>query len=1071
MISKKFNIAVLVAIGSILSSCSSDVQDVNRLADSSSFELSQVELISSEVRSSDPQWPDLKDQALLSFRTCLTDTAYLEKLVGERFQIETSSGTVSRVTNTQGCVTWSENVPFSYLEDEKFIEINGSIRANGNYRGVKALKLAINPWRETLVDQNFGQVQAFSSALRQQEESVENRIASTTATLSVLKQNFLSDQTHLELEVTTQPLLIRRNLTGSLIREAFNGGNFEVSYFLVSRNISTNSRRVINEVKMVESINNEGRLKSKVQFVVLEGIKPKDVIELGIRIKAHNSPIELGSAEGLLPIQQLNGTVSSELLNLPEDLESISLNTPMGLLSDASSDDFGFIIDSVTIRPGSEGGENSSGQSDRRTVDAIFQVCIVDSLIKASVTNYPFRISLRDASNTQLYSGNITSEARTGCVNFRSTIPYRRFDAQNWNDYKIEISSSREPFVDITKDRYVSINPWIRTGDFGIDKAVGTPPSVSRSGATRPKIVIHNLNYNFVGHPQSGVKVNKAMDLQFSRSYMMEMQPMIQMDHRYDGELQGQERLSSGRYRQRVLVLAPKASVNVDFTAEVNLRDYYTLTAHEQTVNVEGGFIRSRVEFPLLFTDLIAFSHKNIILVELAPLDSGTSLQTGYFVGTFIGNRPRDNIGSSLESKKTLSTRDINISQTLLGRIRDIRNKLASDSVIPNNKVNFTNALQREINKPVPVINHATHTLAQKNIGVVVFDNEQQFKNQGMTSSVQVIGNYINNPNSIPSSIVNDVCHAFYPRTQLTRQTTYPQSTGFAIAMPYDTSITGFEHKRCVQNFREHFDVTRAHHVASISTQPTMIQSEAGHLVRAGQSVYTTGYQAMNTAGARKSDFFQYGWNAHIGVHLSKIAFLSGDFGVSGGHRSEVYTMDMDGSLLNRLNNTSVTSGQRFVYDRFNVSFQARVIKCLMINPKLVQSEIPAATLTPSILDAFRRRGPEMHTVTAAKVVYLCKGSAETESYNESYYFVKTGELGNLSDPDDISGKLTSIIRGQKAFERFRREMIDSDRPLVFVKNQDPSLVERFDHHMRNHGSAIDFDKRLDFTIPGLIEL
>lgn len=1071
MISKKLNLAVLFTIGSILSSCSSDVQDVNRLADSSSFELSQVELISSEVKSSDSQWPDLKDQAFLSFRTCLTDTAYLEKLVGERFQIETSSGAVTRVTNTQGCVTWSENVPFSYLEDEKFIELNGSIRALGNYRGLRPLKLAINPWRETLVDQTFGRVQAYSSALRQEEQSVENRISNNNATLSVLKQNFLTDQTHLELEVTTQPMLIRRNLTGSLVREAFNGGRFEVSYFLVSRNISTNRRRIINEVKMVESISNDGRLKSKVRFVVLEGIKPKDVIELGIRIKAHNAPLELGMTEGLLPIKQLDGTVASELLELPENLETISLHTAQNLISDVNSDDFGFIVDSVTIRPGSEGGENSSGNSDRRTVDAIFQVCMVDSLIKTSVTNYPFRVSLRDASNTQLYSGNVTSEARTGCINFRSTIPYRRFDAQKWNDYKIEVSSTREPFLDITKDRFVSINPWIRTGDFGIDKAVGTPPRVTSSGATRPKIVIHNLSYNFVGHPQAGVRVNKAMDLQFSRSYMIEMQPMIQMDHRFDGEMQGQERLSSGRYRQRVLVLAPKANVNVDFTAEVNLRDYYTLTAHEQNVNVEGGFIRSRVEFPLLFTDLIAFSHKNVILVELAPLDAGTSLQTGYFVGTFVGNRPRDNVGSSLESKKTLSTRDINISQTLLARIRDLRNKLANDSVIPNNKAHFTNALQREINKPVPVINHATHKVVQKNIGVVVFDNEQQFKNQGMVSSVQMIGNFITNPNSLPASIVNDICHAFYPRTEVTKQTTYPQSTGFVVARPYDTSITGFEHKRCVQNFRAHFDITRAHHVASITTQPTMIQSEAGHLVRAGQSVYTTGYQAMNTAGARKSDFFQYGWNAHIGVHLSKIAFLSGDFGVSGGHRSEVYTMDMDGALLNRLNNTSVTSGQRFIYDRFNVSFQARVVKCLMINPKIVQSEIPPANVTPTILDAFRRRGPEMHTLTAAKIVYLCRGSAETESYNESYYFVKTGELGNLSDPDDISGKLTSIIRGQKAFERFRKEMIDSDRPLVFVKNQDPTLVERFDHHMKNHGSAIDFDKRLDFTIPGLIEL
>ncbi len=1070
MTSNKINSALFITLVFIYG-CSSDVQDVNTLADSSSFELTPVELVSSEVKSSDANWPDLKDHANASFRTCVTDTAYLERLVGERFQVETSQGVVSRVTNTQGCITWNEVIPFSYLEDEKFIEINGSIRASGNFRGSRPLKLALNPWRENLVDQSHGRVQTTSNSLRQNEESFGNRIATTNATLSVLKQNFHSDQTHLELEVTTQPQLIRRNLTGALVREAFNGGRFEVSYFLVSRNISTNRRRVINEVKLVEAINNDGRLKSRVRFVIQEGIKPKDVIELGIRIKAQNAPVELGSSEGLLPIKQLDGTVASELLELPENLETISFNTPMGLGADSSSDDFGFIIDSVSIRPGSEGGENSSGASDRRTVDAIFQVCMVDSLIKSSVVNYPFRINLKDSSNAQIFTGNVTTEARTGCANFRATIPYRRFDVQKWNDYRIEMISTREPFVDITKDRFVSINPWIRSGDFGIDKAVGTPPTITSAGATRPKIVIHNLNYNFIGHPQTGVKVNKSMDLQFSRTYMIEMQPMIQMDHRFEGELQGQERLTSGRYRQRVLILAPKANVNVDFTSEVNLRDFHTLSAHEQNVNIEGGFIRSRVEFPLLFTDLISFSHKNILLVELAPLDSGTSLQTGYFVGTFIGSRTQGSIGTNLESKRSLSTRDINISQTLLSRIRDLRNKLASDAVIPNNKQNFIAALQRDLKGSVTVIDHEKHKTAKKALSVVVFDGEQQFKNQAMISSLPVIGQFISNPNSLPASIINDVCHAFYPRTLVTKQMTYPPATGFSMSIPYDSSITGFEHKRCIQNFKGHFTITRAHHVANIVAQPRAIQTDAGYLLRMGQSVYTSGQQFTNATGTGKSDYFQYGWSASIGATLSKVAFLSGDFGISGGHRSDVFSTDTDNSVLSRLENTSVMTGQRFTYDRFNVDFQARVVKCLMINPKVVQSEIPQAALTPSIIDAFRRRGPELHAVSASKVVYLCKSAVEAESYTESYYFVKTGEPGTLNDADDVNGKLTSIIRGNKAFERFRTEMIESQRPLVFVKNQDPSLVQRFDHHMKNHGSAIDFDKRLDFTIPGLIEL
>jgi hypothetical protein len=1071
MTSKNFYLLTIASLSFMLLSCSSDVRDINSFADNSAFELSQIEMVSAEVRSTDPSWPDLKNTAVVSFRTCVTDTAYLERVPGERFLIQTSQGPTNRISNAQGCLNWSETIEFNYLEDEKFIELSGSISGLGGYRGVRNYRLAVNPWRENVVDLSYGRVNSVSNALRQQEESLESRIAVTNATLSVLKQNFLTDQTLLELEVTTQPMMIRRNLTGSLIREAFNAGHFKVNYFLITRNISTNRRRVVTMVEQNEIINQEGRLKSRVRFVITEGIQPKDVVELGIRVSAHNAPVNLGMSEGLLPIKQLDGTVASELLELPENLETLSLNTPMLLTSERSENEFGFIIDSVTIRPGAEGGENSSGMSERRTVDAIFQVCMVDSLIKVSVPNYPFSIRLLDDRNQQIFSGQVMSEARTGCANFRATIPYRRFDPQRWLNYRIEVSSTREPFVDISKDRLVSINPWIRTGDFGIDRAIGTPPAVTNSGATRPRIVIHNVNYNLMGISQSGVRINKAMDLLFNRSYMIEMQPMIQVNHRFDGEMQGQERLVSGRYRMRLLILAPRPEINVDFTSEVNLRDFYTLTAVEQNVGIEGGILRTRVELPLLFTDLIPFSHKNIMLVELTTLESGSALQTGYLVGTFVGSRPRDNVGSSLESRKTLSTGNVSISQVLVNRIRDVRNKLAADSVIPNNRVNLKQALQNEIRqRRVPVIDHENHRVVQRPMVAAIFDDEQSFKNQGMLSSVAQISQFISNPNSRPQTIINDICHAFYPRTQVTRQTTTPPAMGMGMSMPIDTSITGFEHKRCMENFREHFDITQAHHVASIVTQPTALQTDAGHLIRNGQTVFTTGRQVMNSMGARESNFFQSGWSAHVGMDLFKPVFIGGSLAVSGGYRSEVYTMDFDGTLINNLHNRSVMHGQRYVFDRFTANFAARVVKCVMINPKMIKSEIPARHVTPTILDALRRRGPELHSVTANKVVYLCKGAAETENYSENYYFLKTGEQGVMSDVDDISGKLIGMMRGEKAFARFRKEILESDKTIIFEKFEDPSLLKRFDHHMSHNGSAIEFDKRLDFTIPGLIE-
>lgn len=170
-------------------------------------------------------------------------------------------------------------------------------------------------------------------------------------------------------------------------------------------------------------------------------------------------------------------------------------------------------------------------------------------------------------------------------------LPYRRYETQKWKKYRLIVESTKEPFNGISKERIVNINPWIRSSDFGIDSKVGTPPTASTTN--QPKIHLSGVNYSFLGHSQSNIKVNKALDLLFSRSYMVEMSPNVEVDHNFNGDTQGRERLMTGSYKMRLLILSPKPGINIDFTNEVNLEDYYTLTADEKNVDVEAGLIRA----------------------------------------------------------------------------------------------------------------------------------------------------------------------------------------------------------------------------------------------------------------------------------------------------------------------------------------------------------------------------------------------------------------------------------------------------------------------------------------------
>src|SRR5690606_8347657 len=100
----------------------------------------------------------------------------------------------------------------------------------------------------------------------------------------------------------------------------------------------------------------------------------------------------------------------------------------------------------------------------------------------------------------------------------------------------------------------------------------------------------------------------------------------------------------------------------------------------------------------------------------------------------------------------------------------------------------------------------------------------------------------------------------------------------------------------------------------------------------------------------------------------------------------------MDGytDSLTKNNQTLLMNNQRYDVDKFSISFTAEGMKCMMIVPKLVQSEIPSALIS--------RKKPTFYEVTSPKRIYVCKGHLDVERLDESFYFVRVAEGGTLSD-------------------------------------------------------------------------
>ncbi len=138
----------------------------------STFNVSEVSAVSSE-KEMDVVYKIPKSR-LYNFKVCLQDKTTLDVIRNNKFQIQsdsksqlppqtpeqisvpTSEPTSERsqevMTDTFGCLHWSEEIKFSWALQPKFIKFERRLFADGVQRGIRTLSMAVNPWSGAFVD-------------------------------------------------------------------------------------------------------------------------------------------------------------------------------------------------------------------------------------------------------------------------------------------------------------------------------------------------------------------------------------------------------------------------------------------------------------------------------------------------------------------------------------------------------------------------------------------------------------------------------------------------------------------------------------------------------------------------------------------------------------------------------------------------------------------------------------------------------------------------------------------------------------------------------------------------------
>lgn len=1062
---------LLLLVTLMLSACSSKVEDTSNLEDAALFEFDRIQVNSNESIATNADWPDLKNEFVVDLRACFMDKVYVQSIVGEEFSVQSDLVNVQRTTDASGCLNWTERFKFKYLSDEAFYKIEGKITGLSNFKGVQSYKVAVNPWTGKVVDLNLGNASNIKMLGELKTASSQmNPLEVENFSVELVEKQFYSDETLLTLDISTVPQIVRRALNGEIVKEKLSGGKFKSVFHLLAKNLATDERRVLASADVTHEVRKDGTLNARVEFRLTQGVDQNSRIELGVEIHAQNTQENVGSDIGVMNIATLDNRFSGILVDMESDFVSIKNNQNLAPPHfETNEDHFGFVIDNIRISRGAEGGSNLVGDNTKRSVDALFDIKMVDSLISQGIKNFPFKITIVDNKTNKVVTSDIySSNVGDGMVTFRASIPFNSYDRRYWKEYTVRMEGTRSPYNGIFKQRLVYINPWLNGKDFGIDSKFGQPPAATTENY--PEIFIENLSYSLEGNVQNQFKINRSLDMVLAKSLNLRVRPKLKFDHNYAGIGNGFENIVNGKYKVRFLVLAPKPGKNTDFTQDVNLEDFYTITGDEKEALIENGLLNVSVELPMLFSDQIYYALRNLVLLEVSPVDVDAELKTGYFLGAYAGVQKAGTIFSLNESGVRLSSGNLDIAKILTKRINDLQYKLPQEQALGNDYLAFVRALIKK-NIEIPVFDPASLKVKTKKMITYINHTEKDLKKRhGLKISESELRKIIHNPSlgQLSNLGKSTLCHLLYDQNS-----EYYQY--YLNSSPYGGSSTKIEtkgeiFKKCHANPELYVDIKRLYHVQNITEQPSSGVVTPYDLGR-NTAYFTSKGDFFTTAeGKRFTKFTQHSLNASLGAEFSKFGLYGGmSYGYSTGTRNDLYTYNQSGGTVSSQFRQMNGYGTSYKVDRYSLDFKAEVKSCLLIAGKFFEKASPERYVQTGLAALFKKDPPAVRQ-SSNKRYYVCSSKHQVKKKSESWYYIQIKNEAASDDGRLSKNSFVSVIRGEENFDEFRRLQMSEDEVLIFVQNESQDVVRQYNQYLSNKARNIKYSDRMGVGFPGLMD-
>jgi hypothetical protein len=642
MLVTKFKFIILTLILSLVAACSK-VEKATDLQ-SATFYSDAIEG-TSEISNVDNQYLIPKSR-LYNLKSCLKDIVQSKSINSQEFKISGPSFEKIARTDDQGCLNWSEEIDYNFIENSTFLKLIRKITSIGVHKGAINVSFVLNPWSHGenltgIIDPSKKDVSSLVKNLEGKSAFISSEPHSPlwmlNPRISIIEKEFTSSGAMMNLKIQSKLALILKNSNMQNVQYPISNGHFKVEA-IIFNSFFENGKETLVEIANIskEEVGfNQDLFFAEIPFE-LSTLPTKGQVHLAIKVSAPNNNLGLDPFKGVFLISD-SPKVKVDSTPTPTDLISFDqVRNKFKIVSDNQINDQSKVSNNSSTLPGLEIDKleikffkiGSETTTDRQVFYTI-KSCIKSNLDARPIREVEFTVS---TSNKKF---NITTN-QDGCFSFDESIWHKFFGKEQFFKNSITVENSN---YKLNKKIDYLINPWDMGANFGRDTRFVEDLGSLKSNPSneKPKILFENYSFSVNKY---NYEISKSLDLSIIKNGLLSLSAKVVNHSSLSSGRLGSEHLRDGKYLLKWAFVTLNKDDKVDSVISTN----------QKVISVFGGEIKTEIGVKVSAFEKLNVRSRLIVALytvkenknKIIEIDKNSGLEATPYMATIILDNDQD---------------------------------------------------------------------------------------------------------------------------------------------------------------------------------------------------------------------------------------------------------------------------------------------------------------------------------------------------------------------------------------------------------------------------------------------